>query len=168
MSAQIRYDEELRAYLKTNGLHPSDLIKARTKKREPRHDNKHVNANTHSTAAQQHHQQAAATRTAAAASATLSPNNQQQQLTAYQDGSTGQRGGSSGNGNNAAAAGASALPNFSQAWAANQSVQQLLAQMGFSGQIYTNADGTLSVDNANLASLLALQPQLFSQASLYT
>jgi len=172
LCAQIRYDEELRSYLKTNGLHPSDLIKARTKKKEPRNnDNKHTAANAHhaATQQQQHHQSAAATRTAAASAANLSPTGQLvHALVNYQDGSQVTAGGQQRNAGAAnTGGGASALPNFSQAWA-GQPVQQLLAQMGLAGQVYANADGSISVDNANLASLLALQPQLLSQAQLYT
>lgn len=162
---QVRYDEELRQYLKTNGLHPSDLIKARTKKKESRTpDKRNASSASHNTST---HHQSAASRNASAtsAAAALSPTGQQlvHALVGYQDGSAGQQ-----RSNTASAANSAALPNFSQAWAAGQPMQQILAQMGLTGQVYANADGTISVDNANLASLLALQPQLLSQAQIYT
>ena len=127
---QERYDNELRSFLKTTGMHASDLVKPKAKRTSK-----------------------PSTRPSAA-SATLSPSGQQMAQTLM--GMTSQSPRSQQGGNSATPS--ASLPNFSQAWT-GQAIgnEQLLAQMGLAG--YANSDGSISLDNNSLANLIIQQAQ---------
>lgn len=124
------YDEELHVYLKTTGLQASDLIKPKVKKKDPR------DRSSAAAAAAQINRQATPLKTATTMAAnggssglTVAGQQLVQTLMGLQSPATG---------------------------ATNQSIQQLLAQMGLSGQaVYANSDGTISVDG----SMLTIQGQ---------
>lgn len=131
---QMRYDEELRAYLKTTGLHASDLIKPKAKRKDSRSG---------------HNFHPAASR---AESSLRSPTSQQQQQQAQQQQAqqvvqvaptseawTGQQ-------------------QYTHAYASGQQLA-LAAHMGLTGQtLYANSDGTISVDGGN-GQVFTLHPQ---------
>jgi hypothetical protein len=153
---KVTYSEELHTYLKTTGLHASDLVKPKAKKKDPRDRSGQSAAASqshgHHTQQQQQQQHLLSQVSSAASTATTTPvlTSAGQQLIQTLLGL--QPGLGSGAGDGATPASIAAL---SQAWA-GQPVQQVLAQMGLSGQtLFANSDGTISVDG----SLLTIQGQ---------